>query len=174
MHIPPPAQPVVETGGKPLAVLFHATSKDDKKWPVAYWAEIGNELVRRGFHLVLPWGSASERAEAQQIVDRVPQASVLPQLGVTAIAQLVDAASFVIGVDTGFVHLAHALGKRTVMIFIATSPIIFGNEAPFRSTSIGDGHSVPPVAEALRAIDYVHGAPDGDNGQGGQNRPVVA
>ena len=175
MHIPSPAQPLVETGGKPLAVLFHATSKDDKKWPVAYWAEIGNELVRRGFHLVLPWGSASERAEAQQIVDRVPQSSVLPQLGVTAIAQLIDAASFVIGVDTGFVHLAHALGKRTVMIFIATSPIIFGNEAPFRSTSIGDGHSVPPVAEALRAIDYVHGAPpDSGNGQGGQNRPVAA
>ncbi|HVE07148.1 MAG TPA: lipopolysaccharide heptosyltransferase I [Paraburkholderia sp.] len=174
LQIPRPAQPIVETGGKPLAVLFHATSKDDKKWPVEYWAEVGNELVRRGFHLVLPWGSASERAEAQQIVERVPQASVLPQLSVTGIAQLIDASSFVIGVDTGFVHLAHALGKRTVMIFIATSPTIFGNEAPYRSTSIGDGQSVPPVAEAMRAIDYVHGAPGARNGQGGQDRPVAA
>ena len=32
-------------------------------------------------------------------------------------------------------------------------------EAPNRSISIGDGHSIPPVSEALQAIDYVHGEP---------------
>ena len=64
-----------------------------------------------------------------------------------------------VGTDTGFVHLAHALQKRTVMIFVATSPSHCGVEAPFRSISIGDGHSVPSIAEALEAIDYVHGAP---------------
>jgi heptosyltransferase-1 len=49
------------------------------------------------------------------------------------------------------------LQKRTVMIFVATSPSHCGVEAPNRSTSIGDGHSVPPVSAALDAIDYVHG-----------------
>jgi heptosyltransferase-1 len=159
LRIPPAERPIVDAGGKPLAVLFHATSKDDKKWPVAHWVAVANELVQRGFYVVLPWGSESERHEALQIVEQVPQAQVLPQLSVTAIAQLIDASAFVIGVDTGFVHLAHALGKRTVMIFIATSPTHFGNEAPYRSTSIGDGHSVPPVARAIEAIDYVHGSP---------------
>jgi heptosyltransferase-1 len=72
----------------------------------------------------------------------------------------------VIGVDTGFVHLAHALGKRTVMIFIATSRETFENNVPFRSVSIGDGNSVPPVAEALAAIDHVHADPLGLGGQG--------
>jgi heptosyltransferase I len=174
LRIPRPEQPIVDAGGAPIAVLFHAASKDDKKWPIAYWVEVATELVKRGFYLVLPWGSQAERAEAQQIADQVPQAHVLPQLSVTGIAQLIDASSFVIGVDTGFVHLAHALGKRTVMIFIATSRTHFGNEAPFRSTSIGDGHSVPPVTQALQAIDYVHGSPNAGNGQGGQNRPVAA
>ncbi|RFU46831.1 lipopolysaccharide heptosyltransferase I [Paraburkholderia sp. DHOC27] len=145
-----------EVGDAPVAALFHATSKDDKKWPVDHWAEVGNELVRRGFRIVLPWGSAGERAEAEAISAKVPGSAVLPQMSVTEIARMIDACALVIGTDTGFVHVAHALQKRTVMIFVATSPSHFGIEAPFRSISIGDGHSVPPVSEALRAIDYVH------------------
>jgi heptosyltransferase I len=175
LRIPPAAQPVVEAGGKPIAVLFHATSKDDKKWPVASWVAVTEDLVRRGFYVVLPWGSEAERKEAERIVAEVPQAQVLPRLSVTGIAQLVDRAAFVIGVDTGFVHLAHALGKRTVMIFIATSPTHFGNEAPYRSTSIGDGHSVPPVERAIEAIDYVHGIPPAEGEPGSTpTRPIAA
>jgi heptosyltransferase I len=167
LRIPAAEKPVVDALGKPIAVMFHATSKDDKKWPIAHWVAVATELVRRGFYVVLPWGSESERGEAEQIVAQVPDAHVLPQLSVTGIAQLVDASSFVIGVDTGFVHLAHALGKRTVMIFIATSPTHFGNEAPYRSTTIGDGHSVPPIERALEAIDYVHSSAPADGGQRG-------
>jgi heptosyltransferase-1 len=78
---------------------------------------------------------------------------------VTGIAQMIDACALVVGTDTGFVHLAHALQKRTVMIFVSTSPAHCGIESPFRSISIGDGHSVPPISAALEAIDYVHGEP---------------
>lgn len=165
LRIPPAAQPVVDAGGKPIAVLFHATSKDDKKWPIASWVAVAGDLVRRGFCVVLPWGSEGERKEAEQIVAEVPQAQVLPQLSVTGIAQLVDASAFVIGVDTGFVHLAHALGKRTVMIFTVTSSVHSGNQAPYRSTSIGGDGVVPTVAEVVEAIGYVHSSPPADGGE---------
>ena len=115
--------------------------------------------MRRGFRIVLPWGSPREREEAEAIAAQVPGATVLPQMSVTEIAHMIDACSLVIGTDTGFVHVAHALQKRTVMIFVATSRSHFGIEAPHRSVSIGDGHSVPPVSEALQAIDYVHSDP---------------
>ncbi|MBP0595902.1 lipopolysaccharide heptosyltransferase I [Paraburkholderia sp. LEh10] len=166
LHIPAPAKPLVDTGGRPLAMLFHAASKDDKKWPAEHWIAIARELVRRGFYVAVPWGSAAERAEGLAIVNEVDGAELLPQLSVTEIAQVIAASDFVIGVDTGFVHLAHALQKRTVMIFIATSRETFGNNVPFRSVSIGDGRSVPPVAEALAAIDHVHADPLTQNGQG--------
>jgi heptosyltransferase-1 len=148
-----------EAGGAPVAALFHATSKDDKKWPVTHWGEVGRELTQRGYRMVLPWGSPREREEAVAIAAEVPGATVLPQMSVTEIAQMIDACSLVIGTDTGFVHVAHALQKRTVMIFVATSREHFGVDAPYRSTSIGDGQSVPPVSEALQAIDYVHSVP---------------
>jgi heptosyltransferase I len=149
-----------EAGDAPVAALFHATSKDDKKWPVTHWGAVGRELTQRGFRIVLPWGSPGEREEAVAIAAQVPGATVLPQMSVTEIAQMIDACSLVIGTDTGFVHVAHALQKRTVMIFVSTSRSHFGIEAPYRSISIGgDGASVPSVSEALQAIDYVHSDP---------------
>lgn len=156
LRLPEPAEPPFKPGTAPVAALFHATSKDDKKWPVPHWVAVGRELTQRGFQVMLPWGSEGERLEAVEIASQVPGAQVLPRMTVTEIAQMIDASALVVGTDTGFVHLAHALQKRTVMIFVATSPSHCGVYAPFRSTSIGDGHSVPPVSEALAAIDYVH------------------
>jgi heptosyltransferase I len=146
-----------EMGRAPVVALFHATSKDDKKWPVSHWIAVGRELTQRGFRVVLPWGSAREREDAEAIAKQVPNATVLPPLSVTEIARMIDGCSLVVGTDTGFVHLAHALQKRTVMIFVATSPEHCGVEAPFRSISVGDGLSIPPISDALDSIDYVLG-----------------
>ncbi|SDQ35897.1 heptosyltransferase-1 [Paraburkholderia fungorum] len=146
-------------GSEPVAAFFHATSKDDKKWPLERWIDIGLELGRRGFKVVLPWGSDGERAAAEQIAAKVPGSTVLPKMSVTEIAQMIDACSLVVGTDTGFVHLAHALQKRTVMIFVATSPDHCGIESPYRSISIGDGRSVPTVSAAIDAINHVFTEP---------------
>lgn len=155
LRLPEPAVAPFALGSAPVAALFHATSKDDKKWPIPHWVAIGRELAERGFQVALPWGSEGERAEAEKIASQVPRATVLPKMSVTGIAQMIDACALVVGTDTGFVHLAHALQKRTVMIFVATSPSHCGVGAPFRSISIGDGRSVPSISAALDAIDYV-------------------
>ncbi|MFM0335664.1 lipopolysaccharide heptosyltransferase I [Paraburkholderia fungorum] len=160
LRLPEPAVRPFAADSGPVAALFHATSKDDKKWPIGHWAEIGRELAQRGFQVVLPWGSEGERAEAEQIASQVPGAKVLSRMTVTEIAQMIDACALVVGTDTGFVHLAHALQKRTVMIFVATSPDHCGIESPFRSISIGDGRAVPSVSDALEAINYVHSRPN--------------
>jgi heptosyltransferase-1 len=156
LRLPEPVREPFESGSAPVAAFFHATSKDDKKWPLNHWVAVGRELAGRGFRVALPRGSAGERAEAEQIAAQVPGSSVLPKMSVTEIARMIDACALVVGTDTGFVHLAHALQKRTVMIFVATSPSHCGIESPYRSISIGDGRSAPPVRAALDAIDYVH------------------
>ncbi|MEC5407175.1 lipopolysaccharide heptosyltransferase I [Paraburkholderia sp. MPAMCS5] len=157
LRLPEPVRPLFRGEGAPVAALFHATSKDDKKWPVTHWMVVGRELTQRGFRVVLPWGSEAERIAAEQIAAQVSGAAVLSRMSVTELAQMIDACALVVGTDTGFVHLAHALQKPTVMIFVATSPSHCGVEAPFRSISVGDGFSVPPIGEVLEAIDYVYG-----------------
>ncbi|MCX4160889.1 MULTISPECIES: lipopolysaccharide heptosyltransferase I [Paraburkholderia] len=153
------AADALQPDASPLAILFHAASKDDKKWPTSHWAAVARDLLGRGYRVVLPWGSLAEHSEATDIVAQVPSATLLPQMTLTGIAQLIQDCQLVVGVDTGFVHLAHALQKRAVMIFIATSAEHFGNHTPYRSVSVGDGRRVPSIDEALQAIDHVHAAP---------------
>ncbi|MBB3255523.1 heptosyltransferase-1 [Paraburkholderia bannensis] len=150
----------------PTALIFHATSKEEKKWPVAHWGELCNELVKRGLRIELPWGSDAEHATAKEIAALVPGATILPRLTVTQVAQRIEDSALVVGTDTGFVHLGHALLKPTVMIFVATNAEHLGVRAPDRSISIGDGRHVPPVSVALDAVDRVYPARTGDAAKG--------
>jgi heptosyltransferase I len=140
----------------PTALIFHATSKDEKKWPVAYWGEFCRDLQSRGLRIELPWGSDNERATAEEIAALVPGAVVLPRLTVPQVAQRIEDVALVVGTDTGFVHLSHALLKPTVMIFVTTSAEHTGVRAPGRSVSVGDGNHVPPVKAALDAVSEIY------------------
>ncbi|WP_321894567.1 lipopolysaccharide heptosyltransferase I [Paraburkholderia heleia] len=147
--------------GAPTALFFHATSKDEKKWPVAHWGELGNALIARGLRVELPWGSDNEHATARAIAALVPGATVLPRLTVSQVAQRIEDCALVVGTDTGFVHLSHALVKPTVMVFVSTDAEHSGVHAPNRSISIGDGHHVPPVQVAIDAVDRIYPARGG-------------
>ncbi len=153
LRLPPLDTPLVIESGAPVAMLFHATSADVKKWPIDRWAATGQWLAARGYRIVLPWGSDRERAEAEQIAAQVEGAMVLPKLSVTECAHWIAASDIVVGMDTGLVHLAHALGRKTVMIFTATSREHFGVTAPGRSVSVGDNLAPPDVAAVLAAIE---------------------
>lgn len=155
LKLPPPGVPLALPQGAPVAMLFHATSATEKKWPIERWAETGRSLTARGYRIALPWGTDAERVEAQQIVARVPGATVLPKLSVTECAHCIAASALIVGMDTGLVHLAHALGRRTVMIFTATSREHFGIDAPGRSVSVGDQRAPPDVEAVLEAIERV-------------------
>lgn len=139
----------------PFAMLFHATSCDAKKWPVDHWHEIGRYLATLGLRTVLPWGTQGEHADALAIAAGIPGAVVLPRLTVEQVAQHIDAASLVVGTDTGFVHLASALRKPTVMIFCATSRTHFGVNLPGSAMSVGDEGVLPAVGEVRAAVDEI-------------------
>jgi heptosyltransferase-1 len=72
---------------------------------------------------------------------------------VTECAQCIEASALVVGMDTGLVHLAYALGRPTVMIFTATSREHFGIGSSTHSVSVGDQHAPPGVASVLEAIE---------------------
>ena len=153
LTIPKPAGARLDE--KPFAMLFHATSAEVKKWPTTHWVAIGQALAERGIVPLLPWGSAAEEREAIAIAKEVSGARVLPRMPIAKVAEYVDAAALVVGTDTGFVHLASAVGRPTVMIFTATARRYFGVEVPGVSTSVGDEGRAPSVREVLEAIAAV-------------------
>lgn len=107
-------------------VGLHATSRDSKLWPQPRWVALGERLAADGIRLLLPWGSAAEQQRAQAIAAQVPGCEVLPRLRIRELAGLIAGACGVVGVDTGLVHLAAALGVPTVALYTDTDPLLTG------------------------------------------------
>jgi heptosyltransferase-1 len=81
----------------------------------------------------LTWGTEEEKADCIAILERANgQVALLPRLGLKALAAAYRACGYVIGPDTGPLHLAAAAGARTVSVFRATD----GN----RNAPVGPDH----------------------------------
>ncbi|MBI3716546.1 MAG: lipopolysaccharide heptosyltransferase I [Betaproteobacteria bacterium] len=140
----------------PFAVFLHGTSRADKLWPQAHWIALGRELNARGMQVLLPWGSAAERAVAENLAGAIPQASVAPAMSLVEAAGMLSRAAAVIGVDTGLAHLAVALQRPTVGIYLTTSPRLTGLAGGANAVNLGDGSPAqpdcPPVDAVLAAL----------------------
>lgn len=133
---------------------LHATSREAKRWPVAHWAALGRELEGHGIALLLPWGSAEEEQHAREISQSLKNATVLPRLSLRELAALMGRAQAVVGVDTGLVHLAAALGRPTVAIYTDTSPALTGVRPTDsnRAVNLGDLGLIPAVPDVCTAL----------------------
>jgi len=144
---------------KPYAVLIHGTAQSRKLWADAHWVAVARGVSDRGFDVVLPWGAAAERARSEAIVaaagvgqgcDHVPDRRPLDE-----VAALIAAASFVIGVDTGLVHVAAALGVPLVAIFVDSEPGLTGPMGTGPIAIVGGKRASPEPMEVLHALDRV-------------------
>jgi heptosyltransferase I len=112
-----------------------------KQWPLEHYAELARRLrAELGMPLVL---DTPKDMELEPVPDAVPLSSTL--------AGLIDTtrrAAAVVGVDSGPMHLAAALGKRGVALFGPTDP---ARNGPY-------GGSLTVLRSALAATTYKRGA----------------
>ena len=135
------------------AVLLTATSRDDKLWPETDWIALGQHLAKRGLLCLLPGGNALELARAARLAESIPNASAMAAQGLSALAKTISSATVVVGVDTGLVHLAAALGRPTVAIYCASDPALTGVLATTPFANLGAKGKAPTVAEVIVATD---------------------
>jgi heptosyltransferase-1 len=136
-------------------LLLHATARPEKLWPQDSWIALGRALQAHGLRLVLPWGTPAERQRGESIASAVSGAEVPGRQPLDAMARLVAGAAFVIGVDTGLVHLAAAFGVPLVAIFVSTEPGLTGPMGPGPIAVVGGKGAMPSVAEVRAALDRV-------------------
>ncbi len=139
-------------GTAPYAVMLHATSRADKQWPQASWVGLGRKLNERGVQVVLPWGSESEKQASEAIAARLDAAVVPPSLSLKEAAGVLAGAWAVVGVDTGLAHLAVALARPTVGIYVTTSPALTGLFAPGNAVNLGGGTKSSPATPSVDAV----------------------
>jgi heptosyltransferase-1 len=149
-----PARPAPAPAGR-YCVLLHSTARTEKLWPEASWSELGRALEARGFACVLPWGDEAERVRAERLARTLGRALVPPQLSLTEAAGLIGHAAAVVGLDTGLMHLAVALGTPVVAIFSGSDPARTGPLGPGPIAVRGSPGAPPSASAVLAALDEV-------------------
>jgi heptosyltransferase I len=143
--------------GGDYAVLLTATSRADKEWPEQDWQALGMALIAAGLRCVLPGGSAAERARAARLATSLGRSVAAPAMNLTELAALLAGASLVVGVDTGLVHLAAALGRPTLALYCGSDPALTGVLAGDKAINLGSAGAPPAagevVARALQLLD---------------------
>ena len=148
--VPPTVAPGVPE--RRFAVALSATSRAEKLWPEDRWQRLIDALARLGYATVLPWGSPDEEARARRIADGRSDAIVPGWLSLPEAATFLMRADVAIGIDTGFTHLAAALGTPTVGLFFATDPVLHGVAiAGPHATDLGSGHALPDVDDVVES-----------------------
>jgi len=143
-----------DPNASPYGILLHATARRAKEWPEANWIALGRELAG-GHTLVLPWGNKAERARSERLAAAIPGAVVPERRPLDQMARLVAGAAFVVGVDTGLMHLAAALTVPLVGIFVGSEPGLTGPAGAGPIAIVGGKGAKPEVAEVLEALKQV-------------------
>jgi heptosyltransferase-2 len=106
-----------------LALLAPGASYGPSKlWPAERFAQVGDELVRRGATVAVV-GTAGERALAARVVEamRAHAANLAGLLGLGALKAVVRRARVLVGNDAGARHVAVAFGVASVILMGPTS-----------------------------------------------------
>lgn len=148
--IAPPAGSWAAAG--PSAALIPCASRPEKLWPEADWIALGHRLQQAGLMPVVVWGSPEEQQRAQRIAQGCG-GLVPPFLSVADTAAVLGAARQIVGLDTGFSHLAAAFGAPTIGIYCDHEPGLAGITGPGPVASLGGKGQVPTRAAVMAQLE---------------------
>jgi heptosyltransferase-1 len=146
---------LAQAGATRDAILLHATARPEKEWLVSDWIALARALAARGYRPILPWGTERERLRSNAIAAEVPQALVPERAALDAVARMIARAALVVGVDTGLLHLAAALGVPLVAIFAGTEPRQHGPLGTGKMEIVGSAGAPPSLADVSLALERI-------------------
>jgi heptosyltransferase-1 len=136
---------------KPYVLCFHSTAREAKRWSNENWVTLGEELAQRGYQLVFPWGSPSEKLISTRLASQIPGAIVPPAFSIEGAFSVIVGAALTVGVDTGLTHLAAVLGKPTVEIYCDSPRWKTEGFWSEHIRNLGDMQAPPNAVEVIKA-----------------------
>lgn len=134
------------------AVLIPNASRAAKLWPERHWVAVGRRMREKGWLPLVLWGRPEEQSLAESIAAGC-EGDVPPFLKVGEMAAVLAGAQQVVGLDTGFTHLAAALGRPTLGIYCDHDPGLAGITGAGRVASIGGKGLVPARNDVLALFE---------------------
>lgn len=144
---------------KPYVIFFHATSKDSKKYSKDNWTQLAKYLIENhNLSVILPFGTEQEKIDSIYIKRLINSDKVFvpdTTFDYTKLTTLISNAEFIFGVDTGLIHLANALNKKLIAIYVDTNPNKTGIFESAISKNIGNINNIPSVNDVLKLYESI-------------------
>ncbi len=141
---------------RPFVVLHPGAARAEKAWGEEGFARLAAGLLReRGLPAVVSWGPGDE-TRVERLRALAPEAVVAPLLDFAGLARLLAASELFVAGDTGPLHLADALGVRTLALFGPTDP---KRNGPYRNRRgiVTSMNAVPDENILARAFEISSG-----------------
>ncbi|MEN8175414.1 MAG: glycosyltransferase family 9 protein [Pseudomonadota bacterium] len=106
------------------AVFCPFTTRPQKHWFNDAWEELAEQVARRWGVSVLVLGGPGDRSAAEPFDDIPHLVNLVGRTRLQEAAALIRDAAFVVGVDTGLTHMAHAFRRPAVCLFGSTKPYL--------------------------------------------------
>ncbi|MEN6288159.1 lipopolysaccharide heptosyltransferase I [Bordetella pertussis] len=135
------------------AVIMPSASRDDKLWPEDDWRAVFRRLQDAGCALRLLAGNEQEAERARVLVAGMEGVEVLPRMDLTSVAQVLAGARLMVGLDSGLTHLSAALGRPTIGIYRASTPVRTPLVGPSYTASLGDRGASPSREAVLASVE---------------------
>ena len=116
---------------RPFAAVHPGAGRPDKAWGEERFASLARGLSKSGLATVLSWGPGDE-TRVETLRGLLPEAFVPPLLDFAGLARLAGASALFTAGDTGPLHLADAVGAKTLALFGPTDP---ARNGPYRNAA---------------------------------------
>lgn len=110
----------------PYLTAIHMSARSNKLWPEQHWHTLFQVLEPYNIPIKLPWYTAEEFARAHRLAQDFKYVEVTDQLTIHQTAALLAKSQGCISIDTGFSHVAAALGCRNITLYGPTDPKLIG------------------------------------------------
>lgn len=113
---------------QPLVVISPGTTWPTKFWPISMYAELASRLAAEGCAVIVAWAGAEEAAMADQIAEAGSGVLKAPPTSLMELRGLLQRSRLLVANDSGPMHIAVAVGTRTLALFGPTDP---GRNGPY-------------------------------------------
>ena len=151
------------SGGAPILALAPCANWRGKQWPAASFAALAHRLTSASGALagakIAVFGASGERDEANKVLKALLNDRVIDLVGIDGlltVAACLERATLFVGNDSGLMHMAAAVGTRTVGLFGPSRDEIY---APWGDDGVAV-RTPESYAELTAAPDYDHRTTD--------------
>ncbi len=129
-----------------------------RRWPAENYVHLANKIVKNSNAVIILMGDKADVALCQSVAEKMSHAPLIAA-GQTTLGQsaaLMKRCHFVVLNDGGAMHVAAALGVRTLVVFGPVDPQVYGPIPKSKHKSIIKGLPCQPCYRNFRMSDCKH------------------